>query len=158
LKRAVSINKSQTRKQAQEEKEIRMAPPHPQDSTFSAAQNDPETFWTKAASHLHWHKKPSQALVKSTKTLKSGTEHPYWSWFPDGEISNCYNCLDRHVDAGRGDDVAIYWDSPVTGRKERWTYGQVLGEVETLAGVLREEGVRRGDVVLIYSKSNSTFS
>lgn len=135
-----------------------MASQHPQDITYTAALSDPETFWSKAATQVYWHKKPSRALVKSTKTLPAsktlpeGATHPHWSWFPDGEISNCYNCVDRHVDAGRGEDVAIIWDSPVTGRKGRFTYKQVLSEVETLAGVLREEGVRKGDVVLIYSK------
>lgn len=135
-----------------------MAPQHLQDKTYTAALADPETFWSKAASQVHWHKKPSRALVTSTKTLAAsktfpeGVTHPYWSWFPDGEISNCYNCVDRHVDGGRGEDVAIIWDSPVTGRKEKFTYRHVLDEVETLAGVLREEGVRKGDVVLIYSK------
>lgn len=135
-----------------------MAPQHPQDITYAAAISDPEVFWSKAASHVHWHKKPSRALVKSTKTLppsktlSEGATHPHWTWFPDGEISNCYNCVDRHVEAGRGQDVAIIWDSPVTGRKEKFTYKQVLSEVETLAGVLREEGVKRGDVVLIYSR------
>jgi propionyl-CoA synthetase len=53
---------------------------------------------------------------------------------------------------GNGDKVAICWDSPVTGLKEQFTYKQLLQEVETLAGVLREEGVRKGDVVLIYSE------
>ncbi|KAE9987680.1 hypothetical protein EG328_001913 [Venturia inaequalis] len=133
-----------------------MAPQHPQDIAYAAAISDAEAFWSKAASRLHWHKKPSRALVQSTKTLPKsktlpeGATHPHWSWFPDGEISNCYNCVDRHVEGGRGQDVAILWDSPVTGRKEKFTYKQVLSEVETLAGVLREEGVRKGDVVLIY--------
>jgi propionyl-CoA synthetase len=55
------------------------------------------------------------------------------------------------VAAGRGENVAIIWDSPVTGIKEKYTYNQLLDEVEVLAGVLREEGVRKGDVVIIYS-------
>ena len=59
--------------------------------------------------------------------------------------------MDRHVGAGRGQDVAVIWDSPVSGRKEKWTYQRVLEEVEVLAGVLRQQRVGRGDVVLIYS-------
>jgi len=129
-----------------------MAPQrHLQDEIYDASITDPETFWTQQASHLHWHKKPTRALTTSTKTLPSGTSHPHWQWFPDGEISNCYNCVDRHVEAGNGDSVAIYWDSPVSRTKEQYTYKQLLREVEILAGVLREEGVRRGDVVIIYS-------
>lgn len=89
------------------------------------------------------------------RTLPSGVAHPTWEWFPGGEISTCYNCVDRHVAAGNGDRVAIYYDSSVTNTKEAYTYDQLLVEVETLAGVLREEGVKKGDVVMLYSKSTS---
>ncbi|KAF2703103.1 acetyl-CoA synthetase-like protein [Pleomassaria siparia CBS 279.74] len=124
---------------------------HPQDSVYSSSVSDPETFWATQAQHVHWHRKPTKALSVSTKTLsKSGATHAHWDWYPDGEISTTYNCVDRHVKSGNGEKVAIVWDSPVTGLKERYTYKELLGEVETLAGVLREEGVRRGDVVLIY--------
>ena len=61
--------------------------------------------------------------------------------------------MDRHVEAGNGDQTAIIWDSPVTKSKRKITYKELLEEVETFAGVLREEGVKRGDVVLLYSKS-----
>lgn len=125
--------------------------PHLQDVVHHESLKDPEAFWSRQASQLHWHKKPSRALAKSTKSLPGGITHPHWSWFPDGEISTSYNCIDRHVIAGNGDNVAIIWESPVSGSKEKYTYRQLLREVETLAGVLREEGVRRGDVVLIYS-------
>lgn len=91
-----------------------------------------------------------RAFQKGKKTLKSGVTHDHWSWFPGGEISTTYNCVDRHVKDGNGENVAICWDSPVTGLKEQYTYQQLLEEVETLAGVLREEGVKKGDVVLIY--------
>lgn len=124
---------------------------HPQDETLALSLRDPETFWSHHASHLHWHKQPSQALSRSTKTLADGTSHEHWAWFPDGEISTTYNCVDRHVAAGGGDNVAIVWESPVSGEKERITYAQLLDEVEVLAGVLREEGVKKGDVVIIYS-------
>ncbi|TKA70478.1 hypothetical protein B0A49_04827 [Cryomyces minteri] len=124
--------------------------PHPQDAVQSHSLEDPESFWANQATQLHWHKKPSQTLKKTSKRLKDGVEHPHWTWFPDGEISTTYNCVDRHVANGHGESNAIIWDSPVTGSKERYTYGQLLQEVETLAGVLREEGVKKGDVVLIY--------
>ncbi|KAL2221471.1 acyl-coenzyme A synthetase [Thermoascus aurantiacus ATCC 26904] len=124
--------------------------PHPQDAVHELSLRDPEAFWRHHADQLHWHRRPSRALRRSTKTLPSGVSHPHWSWFPDGEISTAYNCVDRHVAAGRGDHVAIIWESPVSGAKEKYTYRQLLDEVEVLAGVLREEGVRKGDVVLIY--------
>jgi propionyl-CoA synthetase len=125
--------------------------PHPQDEVQSYSLSDPESFWKNQASHLHWHKQPSKTLNRTPKKLKSGATHNHWEWFPGGEISTCYNCIDRHVEAGNGDNVAIIWDSPVTGRKEKYTYKQLQSEVEIFAGVLREEGVKKGDVVLIYS-------
>jgi propionyl-CoA synthetase len=127
-------------------------PSHPQDEVQHHSLNDPESFWAEQASHLSWHKKPSSTLARTKKSLKSGVAHEHWEWFPDGEISTCYNCVDRHVEAGNGDQTAIIFDSPVTNTKEKYTYKRLLTEVETFAGVLREEGVKRGDVVLMYSE------
>ena len=121
-----------------------------QDEVQSKSLGSSEKFWAHHAEHLHWHKKPSTTITKTTKTLKDGTKHQHWSWFPDGEISTTYNCIDRHVEAGNGDKIAMIWDSPVSGSKEKYTYSQMKEEVETLAGVLREEGVKKGDAVLIY--------
>ena len=129
--------------------------PHPQDEVQSHSLNDPESFWSHQAEQLFWHKKPSRALTLSTRKLPSGVSHPSFSWFPDGEISTSYNCIDRHVKNGNGNSIAVIWDSPVTGSKEKFTYDQLLSEVETLAGVLREEGVKKGDVVLVYSRCGS---
>lgn len=134
-----------------------MTPPHPQDTVHAHSLRDPESFWDRHARSLHWHTAPSCALRRSHKTLpRSGVRHEHWSWFPDGEISTTYNCVDRHVERGHGDNPAIVWESPVTGRRETYTYRQVLDEVEVLAGVLREEGVRKGDVVIIYSEHAET--
>ncbi|RMZ92614.1 hypothetical protein DV736_g151, partial [Chaetothyriales sp. CBS 134916] len=129
-----------------------MAPPNNtvQAAVQAAATDNPEQFWDHHAKQLYWHKPYSRVVSHQTKKLADGTEHLHWSWFPDGEISTTYNCLDRHVKAGRGDVVAMIWDSAVSGRKQKFTYAQLLDEVEVLAGVLREEGVRKGDVVLIY--------
>lgn len=121
-----------------------------QDSVQSSSLSDPESFWDKHAKELYWHKPYSAALRQTTKKLPDGTSHPHWSWFPDGEISTTYNCLDRHVKAGNGDKLAMIWDSPVSGSKEKYTYNQMLDEVELLAGVLRDQGIKKGDVVLIY--------
>lgn len=125
---------------------------HVQDDVLRMSLTKPGEFWARQAEHLHWHQKPTLALGATKKQLKSGAEHESWEWFADGEISTCYNCVDRHVHAGRGDEAAIIFDSPVTGVKEKYTYSQLLDEVEVLAGALREEGVKRGDVVMIYSK------
>ncbi|WOO79908.1 putative protein [Vanrija pseudolonga] len=127
-----------------------MSTDHLQDEIHRESLADPERFWRHQAEQLHWHKFPSQMLKTFTKTLPSGVEHKSWEWFPDGELSYCYNAVDRHVAAGRGNQPAIYYDSPVTRNKRTITYSELLDEVETLAGVLREEGVEKGDVVLIY--------
>lgn len=129
-------------------------PPHPQDEVQAHSIQDPESFWTHQAEQLHWHKKPSRALAQPRKSLSNGISHPSFTWFPDGEISTSYNCIDRHVKNGNGDSTAIIWDSPVTGSKEKYTYSQLLQEVGSLAGALREEGVRKGDVVLVYSMNS----
>ncbi|KAH7551588.1 hypothetical protein BM1_09904 [Bipolaris maydis] len=113
---------------------------HIQDRVYAESISNPEAFWKRQAANLY-----------CTKSQKSNVSHAHWEWFADGEISTTYNnCVDRHVADGNGDNIAICWDSPVTGQKEQYTYKQLLQEVETLAGVLREEGVKQGDVVLIY--------
>ena len=124
---------------------------HLQNTVQAHSLYDPESFWSHQADQLFWHKKPSRALQRYTKRLPGGISHASFSWFPDGEISTSYNCIDRHVKAGNGDLTAIIWDSPVTEGTEKITYRQLLGEVETLTGVLREEGVKKRDVVLVYS-------
>ncbi|WEW55382.1 AMP-binding acyl-CoA synthetase [Emydomyces testavorans] len=123
---------------------------YPQDKVLRQSLQDPEEFWSRQASRLHWHKKPDKVLRTTQKSLQNGAFHPTWEWFPGGEISTCYNCVDRHVAAGNGHEPAIYYDSPVTNTAETITYNTLLCEVETLAGVLRELGVKKGDVVMLY--------
>ncbi|KAL8696256.1 MAG: hypothetical protein Q9224_002889, partial [Gallowayella concinna] len=123
---------------------------HTQDDVQLRSLKDPDSFWAHQAAQLHWHKNPSGTLKRCNKVLANGVQHPNYTWFPDGHISTTFNCVDRHVLAGNGDSIAIIWDSPVTGCKEKITYNQLLHEVEILAGVLREEGVKKGDVVLVY--------
>ncbi|GIC92268.1 putative acetate-CoA ligase [Aspergillus udagawae] len=124
--------------------------PYPQDQVLRQSLQNPEEFWSRQAERLHWHRKSGTALRTAQRSLRDGTTHPTWEWFPGGEISTCYNCVDRHVAAGNGHEPAIYYDSPVTNTKETITYDTLLREVETLAGVLREIGVKKGDVVMLY--------
>ncbi|KXJ91051.1 AMP-binding enzyme [Microdochium bolleyi] len=126
--------------------------PHPQDEAHRESIESPEAFWGRQAEHLYWHRKPDSVLRQTTKTVgATGQEHPHWEWFSGGQISTCYNCVDRHVLAGNGDKPAIIWDSPVTkGTKKTFTYAELLDEVEVMAGALREEGIKKGDVVLVY--------
>ncbi|KAJ6787958.1 hypothetical protein PWT90_10383 [Aphanocladium album] len=123
---------------------------HIQDEILQHSLQAPDAFWAQQAEQLHWHRKPDATLRTFDKTLPDGTAHASWEWFPGGELSTCYNCVDRHVLAGRGDNVAIYYDSPVTKTKTQYTYRQLLEEVETLAGALRQDGVKKGDVVMVY--------
>src|SRR5206468_2640634 len=74
----------------------------------------------------------------------------YGRWFPDARCNACFNALDRHVEAGRGDQVALYYDSPVTGTKRAISYRDLLGETETLGAVLTDLGVVAANRVLIY--------
>ena len=127
-----------------------MASAHPQDAAYAASISDPDKFWAHQADQLTWAVKPKTTCRRTTKNLKSGTSHQHWQWFPDGEISTSYNCVTRHVEAGHGDRTAIIWESPVTKTKEKINYAELEEEVATLAGILREEGVKKGDVVLIY--------
>ncbi|KAK3058151.1 hypothetical protein LTR09_001229 [Extremus antarcticus] len=124
--------------------------PHPQDEAYELSVSDPSKFWATQAKQLTWHTTPTTAFRKSTRKLDSGVSHSSWSWFPDGEISTTYNCIDRHVEAGDGDTTAIIWDSPVSGSKQKISYSELLEEVATLAGVLREQGVKKGDTVIVY--------
>ncbi|KAL9010206.1 MAG: hypothetical protein Q9173_004843, partial [Seirophora scorigena] len=124
--------------------------PHAQDHVHTISLKVPGQFWAHQAKQLHWHKQPARALKRFEKQLGNAVRHPSHTWFADGQISTTFNCVDRHVLEGNGDAIAIIWDSPVTGRKEKISYHQLLHEVETLAGILREEGVRRGNVVLVY--------
>jgi propionyl-CoA synthetase len=109
---------------------------------FRASMDDPEGFWLGAAQAIDWHVAPTRALDASRP--------PFYRWFPDGELNVCHNALDRHVDAGHGEQPALVYDSPVTGTTRTYTYAQLRDEVARFAGVLTELGVRRGDRVVIY--------
>ncbi len=103
---------------------------------------DPDAFWSAAADAVTWSIEPSTALDASRP--------PFYRWFPDGELNTCFNALDRHVAAGRGDQAALVYDSPVTGSHGSYTYTELLDQVSRCAGMLRGLGIDRGDRVLIY--------
>jgi len=110
--------------------------------TFARSIADPEDFWAEAAEAVTWSRPPR-------KTLDAGAP-PFYRWFPDGELNTCHNALDRHVEAGHGDRVALIYDSPVTGTGRRHTYAELRDEVARFAGVLRSLGVEQGDRVVVY--------
>ncbi len=110
--------------------------------TYKAAQEDPEGFWMQAAEAIDWVKKPTKALDDSNA--------PLYQWYSDGVMNTCFNALDRHVEAGRGEQAAIIYDSPITGAKATISYSEMLERVSVLAGALARKGVGKGDRVLIY--------
>ncbi|SEH43543.1 propionyl-CoA synthetase [Rhizobium tibeticum] len=110
--------------------------------TYARWQSDPEAFWREAAAEITWFKQPERTF--------SPEDGPYGRWFPGGETNTCFNCLDRHVRAGRGDDTAFIYDSPVSGAKAAFSYGEVLAEVSAIAATLRQRGIAKGDRVIIY--------
>ena len=85
---------------------------------YDESIRSPETFWKEAAKSLHWFEEPQT-------TLRRDKSNSYlYDWFPDGMINTSYNCLDVHVKDGRGDQTALIYDSPMTGRKDEYTYKQ----------------------------------
>ncbi|MEL6532033.1 MAG: AMP-binding protein [Pseudomonadota bacterium] len=111
-------------------------------AAYAAWQADPGAFWMQAAQGIDWDTAPSHAFDP-----KAGV---YGRWFPDAVGNTCYNAIDRHVAAGRGNQAAIIYDSPVTGTVSHITYAQAQTEIAALGAVLQELGVAQGDRVIIY--------
>ena len=103
---------------------------------------NPEAFWRKKANQLNWFKAPEQIL--------STDENGIQRWFADGELNTAYLALDYHLAQGRGEQTALIYDSPVTGNKSTYTYQQLTDAVAAFAGALKNEGVGKGDRVVIY--------
>lgn len=110
--------------------------------TYERWQKDPEGFWAEAASQLQWERPWDRVLDDSRP--------PFYRWFVGGGFNTCYNALDRHVLNGRGEQLALIYDSPLTGSRQSFTYAELLRRVSGLAGKLRQLGVQAGDRVLIY--------
>ncbi|MGO4851516.1 propionate-CoA ligase PrpE [Phaeovulum sp. W22_SRMD_FR3] len=109
---------------------------------YAAWQSDPEGFWMQAAGGIDWVKPPSQALCAENA--------PLYEWFADAQVNTCWNAVDRHVEAGRGDQLAIIHDSPITHSTKGITYRELQARVASLAGALRAKGVEKGDRVILY--------
>ena len=109
---------------------------------YNSWKNDPEAFWMTAADAIDWVTKPSKALFADRA--------PLYEWFSDSEVNTCYNAVDRHVLNGRGDQKAIIYDSPMTGTKYSITFSELLEKVSVLAGALTNNGISKGDRVIIY--------
>lgn len=112
------------------------------EQAYARWQADPLGFWAEAARAVDWIKPPQRIFDES--------QGAYGRWFPDASCNTCFNALDRHVRDGRGAQPALIHDSPVTGTKTVYSYAEMLEEVATLAAVLVELGVAKGDRVIIY--------
>ncbi len=109
---------------------------------YELSLNDPNMFWREAAELVTWDRKPTIILDDSNP--------PLYRWFSDGRMNTCFNALDRHVIAGRADQLALVHESAITGTSQQFTYAQLLEKVATFAGALRNCGVEKGDRVVIY--------
>ncbi len=109
---------------------------------YKSWQDDPEAFWLKAADAIDWVTPPTKALFADNA--------PLYEWFSDARVNTCYNAVDRHVEAGNGDRVAIIHDSPITDTITKITYAELQTRVASLAGALTAKGIGKGDRVIIY--------
>ncbi len=109
---------------------------------YAASLDDPEVFWMEQAGKIDWVTPPTRALDDSAA--------PFYSWFADGRLNACWNAVDRHVEAGRGKQIAIKHVSPITHSTKGITYAELQARVASLAGALRAKGVEKGDRVIIY--------
>ncbi|WP_027966815.1 propionyl-CoA synthetase [Halomonas halocynthiae] len=111
-------------------------------SEFQRSTEHPEAFWGEQAKRIPW--------LKTPQTILEYDDQGHARWYVDGELNLCHVAIDHHVENGRGDQPAIYWDSPVTNSKRALSYSEVKDQVSRFAGVLRGLGVEKGDRVVIY--------
>src|SRR5690242_9710847 len=112
------------------------------DEVYARAERDPEGFWAAAAEDVYWERRWDRVL--------DARRPPYYRWFAGGSLNTCYNALDGHIDRGRGKQLALIHDSPVTQSVRAFTYGELRDRVARFAGALRRQGVEKGDRVIIY--------
>ena len=112
------------------------------EDVYSSWKTHPDAFWMKAAEAIDWVEPPSKALFSENA--------PLYEWFSDGMVNTCWNAVDRHVEGGRGEQLAIIHDSPITHSTKGITYRELRDRVALLAGALKAKGVGKGDRVIIY--------
>jgi propionyl-CoA synthetase len=103
---------------------------------------DPQGFWAEAATEIDW--------IEPPKTIFDASQGVYGRWFSGGVVNTCYNALDRHVERGRADQVALIHDSPLTDSVTKFTYAELLNEVQALGAIMQDFGVVKGDRVILY--------
>ena len=109
---------------------------------YDSSIKNKENFWKEVSEDIFWYKKPTKILNSSNP--------PFFKWFEDGITNTCYNALDFHIDKGRGDKTAIIYDSPITDTKYKLSYKELREKVSVFAGALKNQGISKGDRVIIY--------
>jgi propionyl-CoA synthetase len=112
------------------------------DQVYERSMRDPEGFWAAAAEDIYWDRRWDKVFDDSRK--------PFYRWFTGGRLNTCFNALDLHVERGRGKQLALIYDSPVTGTVRSYTYAALRDEVARTAGALQRQGIAAGDRVIIY--------
>jgi propionyl-CoA synthetase len=112
------------------------------DEIYRRSLEEPEEFWAEAAAEIDWTR-PWERVLDDSRA-------PFYRWFAGGRLNTCYNALDRHVERGRADQLALIYDSPVTDTTSTLTYRELRDAVARFAGALAAQGVGRGDRVVIY--------
>jgi len=109
---------------------------------YTNSIDQPEAFWKEQAMAIEWYKKP--------ETILSNDENGYPLWYKDGELNICYLALDKHIQDGHGDQIALIYDSPVTQTVKKYTFFEVKTEVAKLAGGMLSLGLKKGNTAIIY--------
>ncbi len=109
---------------------------------YKRSQEEPEAYWSDAAKGIDWE----EAFTK----VLDDQNPPFYKWFPDGKLNTCFNALDRHIENGHAQQIALIYDSPVTNTIKRYSYKELRDLTANFSGVLREHGVRKGDTIIIY--------
>jgi propionyl-CoA synthetase len=112
------------------------------EEVYQRSMQDPEGFWALAAEDIRWDRRWDRVFDDSRR--------PFFRWFVGGMLNTCYNCLDVHVDRGRGKQRALVYDSPVTSTIREFTFQELRDQVALTAGALRRQGIAKGDRVIIY--------
>jgi propionyl-CoA synthetase len=111
-------------------------------SLFTRSLTDPEGFWAAAAEDIYWDQRWDRVLDRSRE--------PFYRWFVGGKLNTCFNAIDLHIERGRAKQIALVYDSPVTGTIQTFTYAALRDEIARFAGALRRHGIQKGDRVIVY--------
>ena len=113
------------------------------DEIYKQSIDDPDKFWAKTAQRIHWNK--PWDTVQNFDFVQGRIE-----WFSGGKLNACYNCIDRHIENGYGDETAIIWEGNDPNQSRKFSYNELLRDVSQFANALKSMGVEKGDRVCLY--------